>query len=93
MMAKQSYGDLWHAGRNWEDLWFNLRCLCIESFRDLLRSGFTIIGNPHPLYCKKISMCEGQETQIIILLQGINVTEQESMASLLSAQSKLIFTW
>ena len=94
MMAKQSYGDLWHAGRNWEDLWFNLQCLCIESFRDLLRSGFTVIGMPQSMYYKNITMQE-QQTQMIIssIMQGLNVKELDSAASLLLAQSKLIFTW
>ena len=66
---------LWHAtSRNWEDLWIDVQWLCIESFRDLLRSGFTVIGNPQPLYYKNIAMHE-QQTQIIISLRGLNVTE------------------
>ena len=49
--GKQSNVALWHAtSRNWEDLWIDVQWLCIESFRDLLRSGFTVIGNSQPLY-------------------------------------------
>ena len=58
----------------------------------LLRSVFTVIGNPQPLYYKNNAMHE-QQTQIIISSQGLNVKEQESMASLIWGQAKSIFTW
>lgn len=93
-MAKTSNIALWHAGGNWGDLWIDAQWPRIESFRDLLRSGFTVIGMPQSMYYKNITMQE-QQTQMIIssIMQGLNVKELDSAASLLLAQSKLIFTW
>ena len=56
---------------SWSSSLYAISCckiqwLQIESFRDLLlRSGFSVIGNPQPLYYKDIAMWE-QQTQIII---------------------------
>ena len=62
----------------WGDLWIDAQWLCIESFRDLLRSGLTVIGNPQPLYYKYIAMHE-QQTQILFSLRGLNVMESKSL--------------
>ena len=75
MMAKQSNVAQWPACRNWGNVWIDAQWLHFKlSFGDLLRSGFTVIGNPQPLYYKNIAMHE-QQTQIIISLRGLNVTE------------------
>jgi exopolysaccharide biosynthesis predicted pyruvyltransferase EpsI len=93
-MSRQATVALWHAGGNWGDLWIDAQWPRIESFQELLQTGFTIVGMPQSLYYKDESMQKRQTGMIQKNIQnGLSIVEWDTKNSQTLTRSRLIFTW
>ena len=93
-MSRQASVALWHAGGNWGDLWIDAQWPRIESFYELLLTGFTIVGMPQSLYYKDESMQKKQTEMIKENVQrGLKIVEWDNKNSQTLTRSRLILTW